>query len=109
MIPRIVDRRVQSVVGAQANGEPVRVDGKQTSVVVETPAALGLIEGSDDLRNWVGATDRLDGTTALATLTDGTHNGIFERFVWLRPAVADDAGGPRAFDFRFVVQDEPDP
>ena len=105
-IRRLQDVRVASLVGAQANGAPIYVAGQQTVVEVSAPASLGLVEGSNDLQNWVTATSRVDGATALSSLADNTHNEVFERFRHIRCAVAIDAGGPRNFDFGVSVYEE---
>ncbi len=106
MTVRRQDVRVVSINGATAVSRPVRVSGQQVSVQVEAPAALGLIQISDDLRHWNTGTSRVDGTTGLATLADGTRNELYEKPVWVQCAVTTDAAGPRNFDFTIVTNEE---
>jgi hypothetical protein len=82
------------------------VAGQQVSVQVEVPASTGLVQISDDLRVWNTATSRVDGSTALSTLADGTRNELFEKPEWVRCATTTDATAPRNFDFTIVTNEE---
>jgi hypothetical protein len=103
---RLRDVRVASINGSTASSAPLHVAGQAVAVDTSVPAALGLVEGSNDLQNWTTATSRVDGTTALSTLADATHFEVFERFKYIRLSVTTDAGGPRNFDFGVSTYEE---
>lgn len=103
---RVQDVRVVSDVSNTVNGPPVHVAGQAVVVDVSVPASTGLIEGSNDLTNWVTANSRVDGTTALSSLADNTHNEVFERFKYIRCGTTSDASAPRNFDFGIFVYEE---
>ena len=106
MTTRRQDVRVASINGSTAVSRPIRVAGQQVSIQVEVPAATGLLQISDDLRVWNTGTSRVDGSTALSTLADGTRNELYERPEWVRCAVTTDASAVRQFDFTIVTNEE---
>lgn len=87
---------VASVNGSQANGDWVRVGGHSFSVQTVAPASLGIIQLSNDKLNAVSANSGLG--SAVTEITS--------RALWARGSVATDAGGPRSFEFSFVIMKE---
>ena len=101
-------RSVSSDTAAAAYSTPINVGGRQVSVDVRAPASLGAVQGSNDLTQWTNCTSRVDGSTALTSLADNTHNEVFERFRYLRVGAALDGSGPRTFQFLIEQQVEHD-
>jgi hypothetical protein len=73
------------------------------TVQVVAPAALGLIEQSNDGFNAVTATHQTG--TALSSLDDGMYT-LDDRAEWVRGSVATDASGPRNFEYVFTIHKE---
>jgi hypothetical protein len=73
------------------------------TVQVVVPAALGLIEQSNDGYNWVTATHQAG--TGLSSLDDGMYT-VDDRSEWIRGSVASDGSAVRNFDFIFTIQKE---
>ena len=98
-----IGQTVASVNGSQANGPWVRTGGFPVTVQLAVPAALGLIEQSNDGFNAVTATHQAG--TALSSLNDGMYT-LDDRAEYVRCAVASDASAVRNFDFLITVQKE---
>ena len=103
---RVKDVRVVSANGSTEVSAPIHVAGQAAVVDFSGPASTGFVEGSNDLANWVTANSRVDGTTALSTLADNTHNEVFERFKYIRCGTTTDGSAPRNFDFGVYVYEE---
>jgi hypothetical protein len=96
-IPAVIDREVASVNGSQANGIPVYVGGREFSMQLFGPAALGRLEVSQDRFHWDENATLLD---------DGVLTHVGDRPLWARLAVDSDASGPRTFRGRFMILKE---
>lgn len=93
---------VTSAVAGQANGRPIRVGGNNFGWQIEAPAALAIIEVSNDKVTW----DVLQTAGGDNTGSNTYGAGLPARVNWVRGAVAADAGGPRQFFFYFTVVKE---
>lgn len=103
----VASPRVLSINGSQANSDPIHLGGQRAIVTAEVPDdTLADIQGSMDARHWVVATSLVDGSTALATIVDGTVSEVFERFKWLRIIVDSDGTAVRNFDFTVHIYEE---
>lgn len=94
-IPVSVYRSVTSGA-AQVNSAPIYVGGNDFNCQSIGPAALGIVEVSNDGSNWVSAAATL--ANALTSVTTKPK--------WARAAVAIDGGAPRVWSFHFVVRKE---
>ncbi len=107
MTVRRIDVLVVSSTAAAVNSRAVRVAGQQVSVQLECPTStLGVLQISDDTRQWTTGNSRVDGSTGLTALAQDTRNELYERPVWVRCQVATDSGGPQNFFFTITTREE---